>query len=152
MPAPPSLSRRHLVAAAPLAVAAVALPATSASAAATGSLELVTPFRVLDSREDEPDKYDTTANDAIAIDGIAGKIGVLLNVTVVQTEGNGFFRVGGEAEVPPTTSTINWYTDGQIVANMAIVSLPAAAGGVVIQGGGSGRAHLVLDVLGFVSP
>ena len=96
----------------------------------------------------EPDKYDTSARDSLFVDGLAGNNGVILNVTVTQTEGSGFFRIADGFEDPPTTSNINWYTDGQKVANMAIVKTTS---GIAVQGGGSGRAHLIIDVLGFIA-
>ena len=70
-----------------------------------------------------------------------------VDVTVTQTEGSGFFRVAREFQDPPTTSSINWYTDGQKLANMAMVKTTS---GITVQGGGAGRAHLIIDVLGFI--
>jgi hypothetical protein len=144
-----TISRRHLIAAAP-AGAACALAPTRALAA-VGAVELVAPFRLQDSRTMEPDKYDTSAEDTLAVPGLGGKHGVVLNVTVTATEGAGYFRIAEDIEPIPTTSTINWYTDGQTVANMAIVKITPPGGGIAIQGGGSGRAHLIIDVLGFVT-
>lgn len=147
-------TRRRLIAAAPVsAVAAgagLAFAPADASAAAAGALELIIPFRLQDSRINEPDKYDTSARDSLAVDGLAGKSGVILNVTVTETEGAGFFRIGEEFEDPPATSNINWYTDGQTLANMAIVSTPSGTG-ISVQGGGAGRAHLIIDVVGYIA-
>ena len=149
------ISRRHLIAAAPAtglaAGAALALGPGTAGAAGTGAVELIAPFRLQDSRVNEPDKYDTTAQDSLAVPGIAGKCGVILNVTVTETEGAGFFKIADGFEATPTTSNINWYADGQTLANMAIVMVSSPATGITVQGGGDGRAHLVLDVLGFVA-
>lgn len=148
-------TRRRLIAAAPasgLAAGAVfTLGPSAASAAVSGLVELVDPFRVQDSRVHEPDKYDTSAQDSLAVPGITGKSGVILNVTVTETEGAGFFRIGDGFEAVPTTSNINWYGDGQTLANMAIVMVTPPAAGITVQGGGDGRAHLIIDVLGFVS-
>ena len=82
------------------------------------------------------------------MDGLEGKRGVVLNVTVTATEGFGFFRIGEDFQDPPTTSNINWYTDGQTLANMAMVSTTS---GIAVQGGGSGLAHLIIDVLGYIT-
>jgi len=148
------ITRRRMMAAAPAtalaAGATLALGASPADAASSGALELITPFRLQDSRVNEPDKYDTTARDGLAVPGLAGKCGVILNVTVTETEGAGFFRIAEEFEDPPTTSNINWYAGGQTLANMAIVSTPAGMG-ISVQGGGNGRAHLIIDVLGYVA-
>ena len=147
-------TRRRFIAAAPAtglaAGGALALGPNAASAAVSGLIELVTPFRLQDSRVNEPDKYHTAAQDSLAVPGIDGKNGVILNVTVTETEGAGFFRIADDFEAVPTTSNINWYGTDQTVANMAIVSTTAPAAGITVQGGGNGRAHLVIDVLGFV--
>ena len=113
-------------------------------------MELISPIRIQDSRVSEPDKYDTTAQDSIAVPGLAGKSGVIVNVTVTETEGAGFFRVAEDFEAVPSTSNINWYGDGQTVANLAMVKITPPIAGISIQGGGDGRAHLIIDVLGFI--
>ncbi len=149
-----TISRRRLIAAAPasgLAGAALAMGPAPALAATAGTIELVAPFRIQDSRTMEPDKYDTTAQDSIAVPGLAGKNGVILNVTVTETEGSGFFRVAEDFQAVPTTSNINWYAAGQTLANMAMVKITPPKAGINIQGGGSGRAHLIIDVLGFIA-
>ncbi len=145
------ISRRRLIAATSatgLAGAVLTAGPTPALAVTAGTIELITPFRLQDSRTMEPDKYDTTARDSLFVDGLAGKNGVILNVTVTQTEGSGFFRIADGFEDVPTTSNINWYTDGQKLANMAIVRTTS---GITIQGGGAGRAHLIIDVVGFIA-
>ena len=103
-----SISRRRMITATSatgLTGVALAAGPTPALAATAGAVELITPYRLQDSRTMEPDKYDTTARDTLAVDGLAGKSGVILNVTVTQTEGSGFFRVAGEFQDPPTTSS-----------------------------------------------
>lgn len=148
------ITRRRLIAAAPatgIVGASLALHPTAAFAASTGALELIVPMRIQDSRTMEPDKYDTSAEDTLAVPGLAGKSGVIVNVTVTETEGAGFFRVAEDIEPAPTTSNINWYADGQTVANLAIVKITPPMAGIAIQGGGNGRAHLIIDVLGFVA-
>ncbi|MEM8747480.1 MAG: hypothetical protein AAF945_19295 [Actinomycetota bacterium] len=150
----PTISRRGLIAAGSasgLAGAALIGTSSPASASSTGATELITPFRLQDSRTMEPDKYSTAAQDSLAVDGLLGKCGVILNVTVTQTEGFGFFRIGDGFETAPTTSNINWYEDGQTLANMAMVAVEPTSGGIDIQGGGDGRAHLIIDVLGFIA-
>jgi len=75
--------------------------------------------------------------------------GVILNITITETEGFGFFRIAEGFAEPAPTSSINWYADDQTVANMAIASTPSGTG-ISVQGGGDGRAHLIIDVLGFI--
>ncbi len=146
-----NITRRRLIAATSatgLAGAALTAAPTPALAATAGGVELIAPFRLQDSRTMEPDKYSTGARDSLFVDGLAGKSGVILNVTVTATEGFGFFRIADGFQDPPTTSNINWYTDGQNVANMAMVRTTS---GIFVQGGGEGRAHLIIDVLGFIT-
>lgn len=149
------ITRRRLITAstatglAGAALAAAPTP-TATAAAGTGVVELITPFRLQDSRTMEPDKYGTAARDNLFVDGLAGKSGVILNVTVTATEGSGFFRIGDGFEDPPTTSNINWYTDNQKVANMAMVKIAPPGTGISVQGGGDGRAHLIIDVIGYI--
>ena len=149
-----TLTRRRLLScAAPVAVTSAAFPVlgTGAALAATagGVVTLVTPFRLQDSRTMEPDKYDTSARDSLADARLAGRAGVLLNITVTETEGAGYFRLGAGFVDPPPTSNINWWGAGQTLANMAAVEV-TALGGFVVQGGGNGRAHLIIDVMGFI--
>jgi len=149
-------SRRHVLtrlapAAAAGGIAAIPLLASSpaALAATGGTITLVSPFRLTDSRINEPGKYDSTARDGLADPALAGHQGAVLNVTVTETEGFGFFRIGNAFVEPPPTSNINWSADGQTLANLALVELDAL-GGFVVQGGGNGRAHLIIDVIGFI--
>ena len=58
-----------------------------------------------------PTSTTRPAQDSLAVPGIDGKSGVILNVTVTETEGAGFFRIADEFEAVPTTSNINWYGD-----------------------------------------
>lgn len=145
-----TISRRHPLAVAAPAAALPLLGSGPASAAvAGGPITFVSPFRLQDSRTMEPDKYDTSARDGLADARLAGHAGALLNVTVTDTEGSGFFRLAGAYADPPTTSSINWWGPGQTLANLAAVEL-TAAGGFVIQGGGNGRAHLLIDVVALI--
>lgn len=147
-----SSRRAILTCLAPATVASVfALPmlASSRAAAAPGPVTLTPPFRLLDSRIHEPDKYDSSARDGLAHLSLAGHEGAVLNVTVTETEGAGFFRLAAEFEDPPATSNVNWWGPGQTLANMAMITV-TPTGGFVVQGGGSGRAHLIIDVLGYI--
>jgi len=136
-----------------IAIGAMAVPALSSPApalAAASGVSLIEPFRVQDSRTMEEGKYDTTAADDLFVEGLVGHQGVLLNVTVTATEGAGFFLICKQHQSPARTSTINWWGSGQTLANLAVVNV-AGASGIHIQGGGSGRAHLIIDVLGFIN-
>jgi hypothetical protein len=146
-----TIDRRHLLAASVPVLAASALVglAGPASAASAGTLTLIEPVRFLDSRVQEPEKYGPGANDNVAVPGLAGHAGAVINATVTETEGAGFFRFARTAVIPPPTSNINWWASGQTLANLAVV-FTNGSGGISIVSGGLGRAHLVLDLIGYV--
>jgi hypothetical protein len=78
---------------------------------------------------------------------------VFLNVTITQTEGAGYVVVfaadfSGERPVP-ATSTINWSASRQTLANFAVTAV-GAEHGIVVHCDGGGRAHVVVDVYGYV--
>ena len=72
-----------------VAIGAMAVPMLMSPAAAlagSSGVTLIDPFRLQDSRTMEADKYDTTAADNLFVEGLEGHQGVLLNITVTQTE------------------------------------------------------------------
>ena len=161
-------SRRAMLAAGgsaalmPLAMrAAPAAAEASKPAPVEGSLvTLRTPIRAYDSRTDTVllggDKI--AAEDAIIVTvGIPDEkrflVSVFLNVTVTETEGAGFLRVFATDPsgtiAPPETSNVNWYDDGQTVANF-VLSGVGPEFGVEIYCGGAGRTHVIVDVQGYV--
>jgi hypothetical protein len=148
------LSRRSFVAAAGSAVGATGLIAAgtphAALAATTGTIVLVAPQRILDSRVQEPTKYGSGAVDSIAVPGIDPYHGVIVNLTVTDTEGSGFVTLGKAPVFPPATSNINWSGPGITLANLAIVNTGTNAGGIVIQMAGGGAAHLIIDLVAFI--
>lgn len=126
-----------------------------------GSLvTLRTPTRMFDSRTDTTllggDKI--AADDAIIVTvGIPDEerflVSVFLNVTVTETEGAGFLRVFAtdpSGTLPePETSNVNWFADGQTFGNF-VLSGVGPEFGVEIYCGGAGRAHVIVDVQGYV--
>ena len=148
------LSRRSFVAAAGSAVGAtgliVATAPQSALAAMSGTIVLVPSQRILDSRVEEPTKYGSGAVGTIAVPGIDPYHGVIVNLTVTETEGSGFVTLGKAPVHPPTTSNINWSGPGITLANLAIVNTGTNAGGIVIQMEGGGAAHLIIDLVAFI--
>ena len=73
--------------------------------------------------------------------------------TVVDTAGTGYLAVYPDASTPTDTSAINWYADGQIVANQVTSLVAGPAGSVkslnVACGGVGGSTHFVLDGFGY---
>jgi LPXTG-site transpeptidase (sortase) family protein len=126
----------------------------SVSAAPVGasSFRGVSPTRVLDTRLSV--KAATGSYNPVLISGLAGvpntATAVVLNVTVVNPEGEGYVTVfpWGDPSLP-NTSNVNIQRSGQMVANLVTVRL-----------GGDGRiglytsiaADLLVDVFGYYSP
>ena len=126
----------------------------SVSAAPVGasSFRGVSPSRVLDTRDSG--KVATGSYNPVLIRGLAGvpntATAVVLNVTVVNPEGEGYVTVfpWGDPALP-NTSNVNIQRSGQMVANLVTVRL-----------GGDGRvglytsiaADLLVDVFGYYSP
>jgi hypothetical protein len=71
---------------------------------------------------------------------------VSLNVTVIQPTGAGYLSIFPLGGAVPPVSTLN-FTEGQVVANAALVAL-GEGGGITVFTGGAG-AHLVIDVNGY---
>jgi hypothetical protein len=85
---------------------------------------------------------------------LAGQCGVPLsarsvavNVTVVQPVSDGFFTAYPAGGSAPATSTLN-FSAGQIRANNAVLSL-GTDGAIDVFNGGTGAAHLLIDVTGW---
>jgi len=75
---------------------------------------------------------------------------VLLTVTVVNTNSAGFLAVlqgSGTWGSPTQFSSMNWYENGQIVAN-SIVSAVNSSGQVKVHCGGTGFTDFVVDLVG----
>ncbi len=82
----------------------------------------------------------------------AGAAAALLNVTVTDTVGSGFLIVYPAGTTRPGTSNINWFGSGQTIANNATVAV-SAGGAVQIYcgGGGAPQAHVIVDLLGYLT-
>jgi hypothetical protein len=88
----------------------------------------------------------------IAVVGTSGAFvtAVLLTVTVVNTNSAGFLAVlqgSGTWGSPTQFSSMNWYENGQIVAN-SIASAVNASGQVKVHCGGTGFTDFVVDLVG----
>jgi hypothetical protein len=155
-------TRRRLLVVGGAAAAAPLAAGSPAAAAASGPAlkTLLNPVRVFDSRA--PGNFfgrKLAAGDVVAVavsgayegDDIASA--VFVNVTVTQTEGAGYLAVVGEdlsgERPPPTTSNINWSTNGLTLANLAL-STVGGENSIAIWCRGGGRAHVIVDVQGYV--
>lgn len=148
------LTRRTLLGAAPVALAGAAVVAHPGRAAALdvsgGTLTLVEPFRLLDSRV-AGTKYATGATAVVNVPDLSTEHGVIVNVTITETEGSGFVRVADKVVIPAPTSTLNWSTANQTLANLAIVRTLGGSDHLTLQFAGEGKTHLVVDVIGYIS-
>ena len=75
---------------------------------------------------------------------------VLLTVTVVNTNSAGFLAVlqgSGTWGSPTQFSSMNWYENGQILAN-SVVSAVNSSGQVKVHCGGTGFTDFVVDLVG----
>jgi hypothetical protein len=80
-------------------------------------------------------------------------VAVFVNCTITDTEGFGYLVVrgsdlSGERPLPPT-SNVNWSTNGQTLANLALCTL-GGENAIEVHAGGNGRAHVIVDVQGYV--
>jgi hypothetical protein len=122
------------------------------------------PQRVYDSRPGFPPttgvpvtnlvKFPISSNQdrVLSVAGTTGAFvtAVLLTVTVVNTNSAGFLAVlqgSGTWGAPTQFSSMNWYENGQIVAN-SVVSAVNASGQVKVHCGGTGSTDFVVDLVG----
>lgn len=135
---------------------AVLRGATVTAFGQAGSLVMIPPQRVLDTRTPNqgPAKVPSGSLRSFTVDTIVPRIAVaaLLNVTLDQTAGSGFLTVFAPDDVDnivaPAVSNINWYTDNQIVANLAISAMVGEAD-IYFTTGGPGSTHVIIDVIGY---
>jgi LPXTG-site transpeptidase (sortase) family protein len=128
--------------------------ADSVAAAPTGASAFrgVSPKRVFDTRLSS--KARTDSYNPVLIRGLAGvpntATAVVLNVTVVAPEGEGYVTVfpWGDPSLP-NTSNVNIQRSGQMVANLVTVRL---GGDGIIGLYTSVATDLVVDVFGYYSP
>jgi hypothetical protein len=122
------------------------------------------PQRVYDSRPGFPPttgvpvsnlvKFPISNNQdrVLSVVGTSGAFvtAVLLTVTVVNTSSAGFLAVlqgSGTWGSPTQFSSMNWYENGQILAN-SVVSAVNSSGQVKVHCGGTGFTDFVVDLVG----
>lgn len=123
-------------------------PTTLASGTAA-QLFLVTPCRAFDSRASVP--ADPASTRLVQITGVcgipSGAKSVVMNITVVAPQGNGFMTVyPGTGNAPPNTSTIS-YRQNRTRANNAVMRL-SSQGKIGVYNGGP-AVHFLVDVTGY---
>lgn len=132
---------------------------------AAGALFAIEPIRVYDSRLPTPlfgplasgesrtvdinDARDSRTGDVIR-SGVVPEdaTAIVFNLTAAETTGRGFLSVTPETNNDPGTSTINWSTDGDIVANSSMVRIGVSSS-ISVHCGGAGSTHFIVDVVGY---
>ena len=78
----------------------------------------------------------------------AGNAFIQFNVTVTNTNSNGYLTLYEEGGQLPGSSNVNWSASHQTVANAAF-DAPAGSGWISMYNGGGGGTDVVLDVFGY---
>lgn len=116
--------------------------------ASTGLLD--TPVRAYDSRT-TGGKLATGSTRTITLPSsvvVPGVTGVLVNVTAVGAQHNGFLKVYSGAASAPAASAINFFGDGSAIANAMSVEVSASR---TIKVYASTAVHVVVDITGTIS-
>jgi hypothetical protein len=79
----------------------------------------------------------------------AGAAAALVNLTVTNTVGVGFLTLFPAGTPNPGTSSINWSSSGQTLANSATVAVSAATQSIFIFCNGFGAADVIVDLVGY---
>ena len=111
------------------------------------------PFRIADTRVDNtpPVKLACGSTLEVFVPGLIGQdvTGTILNVTITNTEGQGFLRVdASNATTTNDTSNVNWFANGQTIANLVMVPAVGTRG-ITVTAAGTGRTDVVIDLVGF---
>lgn len=153
---PANLDRRNMIGAGlgvlGGAAALSALTAAPADAAAVSAQFYgIGPYRVTDSRSGAGKiRAGQTRSISLARYLSPGfTLSVIINVTVVGTEGRGYLTLwedGGR----PGTSNINWFGSNQVLGNLAVVGLRNSDATIQLYCGGRTNAtHYIVDLLAY---
>lgn len=78
----------------------------------------------------------------------AGATAVMANITIVETVGSGFLTVNPGGVTTANSSTINWSTSGQILANGIALTLNGSRQ-VTVVNGSAGSTQFLIDIVGY---
>ena len=116
---------------------------------------LVDPVRVFDSRTAPQDSGGgrLSTGNSVGIPFGLPVDAVYINITVTDTLRRGHLVVRpsdptGETPLPPT-SNVNWFADGQTLANLAFVAIGDETY-IEVHAGGAGSTHFIVDLQGYV--
>ncbi|MGE0879071.1 MAG: CHRD domain-containing protein [Acidimicrobiia bacterium] len=113
---------------------------------------LSSPQRAYDSRTTAEGRFASNETRTIDLHGAGVPISVqaaLVNLTVTETDGAGYLVLySNEVLSIPGTSSINWSTSNQNVANTSTVAVDGQ--GRVRVTAGPASTHVIIDVIGYV--
>jgi LPXTG-site transpeptidase (sortase) family protein len=122
----------------------------SAAPAGASAFHGVTPLRIFDTRDSA--KPGAGSNSPVLVGGLAGvpesATAVVLNVTVIDADGEGYVTAFPWGEALPNSSNVNIKRFGQMVSNLVTVRL-GAQGKIGLYS--SISANLLVDVFGYYS-
>lgn len=117
--------------------------------APTGQVLLPKPVRMYDSRSGARIAAGQVRTHQLASQVPVGATGVLLNVTVTNTQASGFLTVYASGQSAPNTSSINWDSTGRTLANAVTSAIPAARS--INVRCGSSSTHYIVDLVGYLA-
>jgi hypothetical protein len=116
-----------------------------------GSFHLLdVPVRAYSSRDNGAAKLQPSEERTIGLEAANlpdGTSGVLVNLTLTQTDGSGYVALLAADATWAGTSNINWSLPNTDIANQAVTALDAS-GRCKVRGGG-GSTHVIIDVFGY---
>lgn len=121
-------------------------PAKAVTEVASGPMQTVNPYRVLDTRESYPLQAGQTIHVPTFLPPDAASASV--NITLTETAGPLFLTAWDGRQQRPLTSVINADHAGQTIANFAIIPLSESDTFALYT---NQTTHVVVDVFGFVA-
>lgn len=124
---------------------------TDGKASVAGSFQSMEPFRILDTRPQAVGPDATVSFQVEGVNGIPADVSaVVFNLTVAESQANGFATAYPSKTVRPEASNLN-FAKGQIVPNL--VTVPVGSDGkVTILNRSDGSAQFIADVAGYYLP
>lgn len=117
---------------------------------AMGTQLLATPVRAYDSRSTAPFAPNESRTISLAGAIPAGAVGAVLSLSVTGAQNRGTLRLGAGGATP-TATAIQWSRTGDQVTTAANTALSAARTIAVKSVGSTGNAHVIVDVVGYLS-
>ncbi|HET7724403.1 MAG TPA: hypothetical protein VFK68_07165, partial [Propionibacteriaceae bacterium] len=125
---------------------------TAGTPTATGTVYLVPPTRVVDTRTGLGAQGPVAAGSGVVVTMTGGSIpsgahGVFMNLTVTEPSAGGWVAAYPTQASLPLVSNVN-FVAGQTVPNLATVGL--ANGQATLYDGSGGTVQLVADIFGYI--